>query len=46
MEMYRSHVMICRGTGCTSTNSEQIVKNFEDLIKKNGLENEVVVERT
>ncbi|HYE09030.1 MAG TPA: NADH-quinone oxidoreductase subunit NuoF [Patescibacteria group bacterium] len=46
MEMYRSHVMICRGTGCTSSNSEQIVKNFEDLIKKHGLENEVVVERT
>ncbi len=46
MEMYRSHVMICRGTGCTSSNSEQIAKNFEDLIKKNGLENEVVVERT
>lgn len=46
MEMYRSHVMICRGTGCTSSNSEQIVKNFEELIKKNGLENEVVVERT
>lgn len=46
MEMYRSHVMICRGTGCTSSNSEQIAKNFEELIKKNGLENEVVVERT
>ncbi|MDF2520931.1 MAG: NADH-quinone oxidoreductase subunit [Clostridia bacterium] len=46
MEMYRSHVMICRGTGCTSSNSEQIAKNFEDLIKKNGLENEVVIERT
>jgi NADP-reducing hydrogenase subunit HndC len=46
MEMYRSHVMICRGTGCTSSNSEQIVKNFEDLLKQHGLENEVVVERT
>ncbi|MHB1391928.1 MAG: NADH-quinone oxidoreductase subunit NuoF [Clostridia bacterium] len=46
MEMYRSHVMICRGTGCTSANSEQIVKNFEEEIKKNGLEGEVVVERT
>lgn len=46
MEMYRSHVMICRGTGCTSSNSEQIAKNFEDLIKKNGLDKEVVVERT
>jgi NADH:ubiquinone oxidoreductase subunit F (NADH-binding)/(2Fe-2S) ferredoxin/NAD-dependent dihydropyrimidine dehydrogenase PreA subunit len=38
--------MICRGTGCTSSNSEQISKNFEELIKKNGLEKEVVVERT
>jgi NADH:ubiquinone oxidoreductase subunit F (NADH-binding)/(2Fe-2S) ferredoxin/NAD-dependent dihydropyrimidine dehydrogenase PreA subunit len=38
--------MICRGTGCTSSNSEQIVKNFEELIKKHGLDNEVVVERT
>ena len=46
MEMYRSHVMICRGTGCTSTNSEQIVLNFQEELKKHGLENEVVVERT
>ena len=46
MEMYRSHVMICRGTGCTSSNSEQIAKNFEEEIKKHGLEKEVVVERT
>lgn len=46
MEMYRSHVMICRGTGCTSSNSELIAKNFEEEIKKNGLEGEVVVERT
>ena len=46
MEMYRSHVMICRGTGCTSSNSELIAKNFEDEIIKHGLEKEVVVERT
>jgi NADH:ubiquinone oxidoreductase subunit F (NADH-binding)/(2Fe-2S) ferredoxin/NAD-dependent dihydropyrimidine dehydrogenase PreA subunit len=38
--------MVCRGTGCTSSNSEQIVKNFEELLKQHGLENEVVVERT
>ncbi len=46
MEMYRSHVMICRGTGCSSSNSELIAKNFEEEIKKNGLEKEVIVERT
>mgnify|MGYP000933845471 CR=1 FL=1 len=46
MEMYRSHVMICRGTGCTSSNSEQIALNFEKLIKDHGIENEVTIERT
>jgi NADH:ubiquinone oxidoreductase subunit F (NADH-binding)/(2Fe-2S) ferredoxin/NAD-dependent dihydropyrimidine dehydrogenase PreA subunit len=38
--------MICRGTGCSSSNSELIAKNFEEEIKKNGLEKEVIVERT
>lgn len=46
MKMYRSHIMICRGTGCTSSSSEQIAQEFERLIKENGLENEVIVERT
>jgi len=38
--------MICRGTGCSSSNSEQIAKNFEEHIKAHGLQNEVIVERT
>jgi len=38
--------MICKGTGCTSANSEQIAQNFEKELKNHGLENEVVVERT
>ena len=46
MEMYRSHIMICRGTGCSSSNSEQIALNFEEEIKKHGMENEIIVERT
>jgi NADP-reducing hydrogenase subunit HndC len=46
MEMYRSHIMICRGTGCTSSNSEQIARNFEEELEKYGLKNEVIVERT
>ncbi len=46
MEMYRSHVMICKGTGCNSAGSERIAQNFEAELKKHGLENEVVVERT
>lgn len=46
MEMYRSHVMVCKGTGCSSSNSEQIAKNFEEGIKRYGLEKEVIIERT
>jgi NADP-reducing hydrogenase subunit HndC len=38
--------MICKGTGCNSAGSEQIALNFEAELKKHGLENEVVVERT
>jgi len=38
--------MICRGTGCSSSNSEQIAKNFEEQIKTHGLQEEIIVERT
>jgi (2Fe-2S) ferredoxin len=38
--------MICRGTGCTSSNSESIASKFEELIKKHGLDKEVIIERT
>ena len=44
--MYRSHVMVCGGTGCTSSGSDKIAKAFEDEIKATGLENEVCVVRT
>lgn len=44
--MFRSHVMICGGTGCTSSNSDKITTAFEAEVTKNGLENEVKVIRT
>ena len=46
MKMYRSHIMICRGTGCTSSSSEQIAQEFEKQLKAHGLDQEVIVERT
>lgn len=46
METYRSHVMICGGTGCHSSGSADIIKNFETLIKEKGLDKEVKVVRT
>ena len=44
--MYRSHVLVCGGTGCTSSGSQKIIEALETEIKKNGLENEVQVVKT
>ena len=44
--MYRSHVLVCGGTGCTSSGSMQIINKLEEEIKKNGLEEEVCVVKT
>lgn len=44
--MYRSNVLVCGGTGCTSSNSEQIIQKLHEEIKAKGLEKEVNVVRT
>lgn len=44
--MYRSHILVCGGTGCTSSNSEQIIQELEKEIAKNGLAKEVKVVKT
>ncbi len=44
--MYRSHVLVCGGTGCTSSNSQKIIDAMEAEIKAKGLENEGQVIRT
>ena len=46
MEYYRSQVLICTGTGCSSSNSPAIIKRFEECIRNAGLENEINVVRT
>ncbi len=46
MEIYRSHVLVCGGTGCTSANSLKIMEEFERLLAENGLEKEVKVVKT
>ncbi|PNT94074.1 NADH-quinone oxidoreductase subunit NuoF [Clostridium thermosuccinogenes] len=46
MQIYRAHVLVCGGTGCTSSNSEKIIKEFETRLKETNLENEVKVIRT
>lgn len=44
--MYRSQVLICGGTGCTSSGSDKIAKRLQEEIDKSGLTDEVKVVRT
>ncbi|MBQ1217801.1 MAG: NAD(P)H-dependent oxidoreductase subunit E, partial [Clostridia bacterium] len=44
--MIRSHVLICGGTGCTSSGSARLHTRLEEEIKAKGLENEVKVVQT
>jgi len=44
--LYRSHVMVCGGTGCTSSGSDNVAAAFVNEIKKAGLDKEVAVIRT
>ena len=44
--MYRSHVLVCGGTGCTSSGSKAIIEKLEQELKAQGLEKEVQVVRT
>ena len=44
--MIRTHVMICGGTGCTSSDSPKIAEAMEQEIVKLGLQDEVRVVRT
>ncbi len=44
--MYRSHVLVCGGTGCTSSNSEAIIEALEREIAAKGLTDEVKVIKT
>ena len=44
--MIRAHVLICGGTGCTSSGSQTIQKAFADSLEKNGLTEEVKIVQT
>ena len=46
MELARAHVLVCGGTGCTSSGSEKIIKALEVSLKEKNLENEIKVVKT
>ncbi len=41
MDFFRAHVLICGGTGCTSSNSQKVKQEFEAQLNKNKLDKEV-----
>lgn len=43
MDFYRAHVLICGGTGCTSSNSQKVKQELEAQLNKNNLDKEVKV---
>jgi NADH:ubiquinone oxidoreductase subunit F (NADH-binding)/(2Fe-2S) ferredoxin len=44
--MIRAHVLICGGTGCTSSGSKSVQKAFKDAIEEQGLSEEVKIVET
>lgn len=44
--MYRSHILVCGGTGCASSGSQKIIDEFYSQIKSNNLEDEVSIVQT
>ena len=44
--MIRSQVLICGGTGCTSSGSVTLIEEFEKRIEENGLSEEVKIVKT
>ena len=46
MAFYRSHVLVCTGTGCAASNSNGLVEEFEAQLKQENLEEEIRVVKT
>ena len=46
MELFRSTILVCGGTGCSSSGSMKLYERFEELLASNGLEKEVKLVRT
>lgn len=46
MKLFRNHILVCAGTGCEASGSEQVRKDLVEEIKKRGLEDEVKIVET
>ncbi len=43
---YRKQVLVCGGTGCTSSGSKKVLEALDKSLKDNGIEDEILVVRT
>ncbi len=43
MSIYRSHVLVCNGTGCVSSGSKKVMEAFEGILSERGLDKEVLL---
>lgn len=43
---YRKQVLVCGGTGCTSSGSKKVIAALENALVKNGIEKEILVVKT
>lgn len=41
---HEKHILVCHGTGCTSSKSDQIIKKFRELIEEKNIENVKVIQ--
>ncbi len=46
MSMIRSHILVCTGTGCSSSESPKVVAEFEKQLVEQGMDQEAKVVRT
>ncbi len=46
MARYRSHIMVCGGTGCVSAQAEEIINSLKSELKNHGYDNEIKVVKT
>ncbi len=46
MELFRSTILVCGGTGCTSSGSPKLYERFSQLLTEKGLEKEVKLVKT
>lgn len=46
MGKFKNHILVCGGTGCRASQSEEIIRNFKTELAANGLKNAVQVVTT